>query len=135
MPWRRLDGSVVGGLAGAVSHGVLLDLAAGVGGDLLLDVAKRVAQVGHGGEPLLRVCRAVSPAPAGVVEESFRRRGIPAPVFGWILGLVPPWEPWTDHIAPDVAARVQADLAEHPPTAAVAVVVALDLSGRSRQFP
>jgi hypothetical protein len=70
-----------------------------------------------------------------LVTESFRRRGIPSPVGGWVLGLVPPWETWTDHIAPDIAARVLADLAEHPPTAAVAVVVALDLSGRPRQTP
>jgi hypothetical protein len=70
-----------------------------------------------------------------LVNESFRRRRIPTPVGGWTLGIVPPWEPWTDHIAPDVAARVLADLAGHPPTAAVAVVLALDLSGRPRQAP
>jgi hypothetical protein len=70
-----------------------------------------------------------------LVTESFRRRGIPSPVGGWVLGLVPPCDTWTDHIAPDIAARVLADLAEHPPTAAVAVVVAPDLSGRPRQAP
>ena len=68
-----------------------------------------------------------------LINESFHRRRIPTPVGGWTLGLVPPWEPWTDHIAPDIAGRVLTDLAERPPTAAVAVVVALDLSGQPRQ--
>jgi hypothetical protein len=67
-----------------------------------------------------------------LINESFTRRGIPTPAGGWTLGLVPPWEPWQEHIAPELAARLVAELPEHPPTAAVVVVLALDLSGKGR---
>lgn len=70
-----------------------------------------------------------------IINESLLRRRIPAPVGGWTLGLVPPWEPWQSHVAPDIAARVLDELTEHPATAAVVVVAALDLSGLPRQAP
>lgn len=67
-----------------------------------------------------------------LINESFRRRGIPTPAGGWTLGLVPPWEPWQAHIAPEIAELVLAELPSHPATAAVVVVLALDLSGNPR---
>jgi hypothetical protein len=67
-----------------------------------------------------------------LINESFRRRRIPTPPGGWTLGLIPPWEPWLDHIAPEIAEQVLAELPRHPATAAVVVVLALDLSGRPR---
>lgn len=70
-----------------------------------------------------------------IINESLLRRRIPAPVGGWTLGLVPPWEPWQSHVAPHIAARVLDELTEHPATAAVVVVAALDLSGRPKQAP
>ena len=68
---------------------------------------------------------------ADLASESFRRRGIPSPPGGWTFALLDPAaEPWGDHLAPDVAAAVAADLASRPPGAAVAVVVAVASSTR-----
>lgn len=63
---------------------------------------------------------------ADMAAESFQRRGIPTPPSGWTFALLDPAaEPWRDHLAPGVAAAVAADLANRPPGAAVAVVVAV----------
>ena len=68
---------------------------------------------------------------ADMASESFRRRGIPTPPGGWTFALLDPTaEPWQDHLAPDVAAAIAADLAHQPPGAAVAVVVAVGSSTR-----
>lgn len=63
---------------------------------------------------------------ADMASESFRRRGIPTPPGGWTFALLDPAaEPWQEHLTPDVAAAVAADLARQPLRAAVAVVVAV----------
>ena len=61
---------------------------------------------------------------ADMATESFLRRSIPTPPSGWTFALIDPAaHPWQDHLAPDVAATVAADVAHQPPGAAVAVVV------------
>lgn len=63
---------------------------------------------------------------ADMASESFQRRGIPTPPGGWTFALLDPaTEPWRDHLAPNIAAAVAADLANHSPGTAVAVVVAV----------
>lgn len=58
-----------------------------------------------------------------LINESFRRRRIPTPPGGWTLAFIHPEEPWQNHIAPDIAQKITADLIDHPSTAVIAVVV------------
>jgi hypothetical protein len=52
----------------AVGDGIFLDAASSVDGDLLLDVAERVAELGDDGQPVLGERRVERPRPADVVE-------------------------------------------------------------------
>ena len=62
------------------------------------------------------------------INESFRRRHVPTPAGGWKLVLVHPEQRWEDYINPELAAHIRRERADAPVTAAVAVVLAVDIT-------